>query len=42
MRKSADIVVAISHSGLDNSPYSPEMEHGNWHLGAGARASTRC
>jgi 2',3'-cyclic-nucleotide 2'-phosphodiesterase/3'-nucleotidase len=32
MRSSADIVVAISHSGLDNSPYSPYMEHGNWHL----------
>jgi 2',3'-cyclic-nucleotide 2'-phosphodiesterase / 3'-nucleotidase len=32
MRKSADLVVAISHSGLDNAAYSPGMEHGNWHL----------
>ncbi len=28
----ADIVVAISHGGLDNSPYSPAMENGNYHL----------
>jgi 2',3'-cyclic-nucleotide 2'-phosphodiesterase/3'-nucleotidase len=28
----ADIVVAISHGGLDDSPYSPTMENGNWHL----------
>ena len=30
--KGASLVVAISHAGLDNSPYSPDMEHGNWHL----------
>ncbi len=30
--KGADIVVAISHGGLDNSTYSPSMENGNWHL----------
>lgn len=30
--KGADIVVAISHGGLDNSDYSPTMENGNWHL----------
>ena len=28
----ADIIVAISHGGLDNSAYSPTMENGNWHL----------
>ncbi|MBB3120121.1 bifunctional 2',3'-cyclic-nucleotide 2'-phosphodiesterase/3'-nucleotidase [Pseudoduganella violacea] len=28
----ADLVVAISHGGLDNSPYSPTMENGNWYL----------
>jgi 2',3'-cyclic-nucleotide 2'-phosphodiesterase/3'-nucleotidase len=28
----ADIVVAISHGGLDDSAYSPTMENGNWHL----------
>ena len=30
--KGADIVVAISHGGLDDSAYSPTMENGNWHL----------
>jgi 2',3'-cyclic-nucleotide 2'-phosphodiesterase/3'-nucleotidase len=30
--KGADIVVAISHGGLDNSDYAPTMENGNWHL----------
>jgi 2',3'-cyclic-nucleotide 2'-phosphodiesterase/3'-nucleotidase len=28
----ADLVVAISHAGLDDSPYSPAMENGSWHL----------
>ncbi len=28
----ADLVVAISHGGLDDSAYSPTMENGNWHL----------
>ncbi len=28
----ADIIVAISHGGLDDSAYSPTMENGNWHL----------
>lgn len=33
MRKEgADIVVAISHGGLDAAPYSPAMENGSWHL----------
>ena len=32
LRKGADLVIAISHAGLDDSPYSPDMEHGNWHL----------
>ncbi|QNA88934.1 bifunctional 2',3'-cyclic-nucleotide 2'-phosphodiesterase/3'-nucleotidase [Massilia sp. Dwa41.01b] len=31
-RKGADIVVAISHGGLDDSPYSPAMENANWYL----------
>ncbi|NHZ64533.1 bifunctional 2',3'-cyclic-nucleotide 2'-phosphodiesterase/3'-nucleotidase [Massilia genomosp. 1] len=28
----ADLVVAISHGGLDDSAYQPSMENGNWHL----------
>jgi 2',3'-cyclic-nucleotide 2'-phosphodiesterase/3'-nucleotidase len=28
----ADLVVAISHGGLDDAPYSPSMENGNYHL----------
>ena len=28
----ADIVVAISHGGLDNSAYTPSIENGNWYL----------
>lgn len=31
-KKGADLIVAISHAGLDDSPYSPSMENGNWHL----------
>jgi 2',3'-cyclic-nucleotide 2'-phosphodiesterase/3'-nucleotidase len=31
-RKGADIVVALSHGGLDASPYSPAMENGNYWL----------
>ncbi len=30
--KGADLIVAISHGGLDDSAYSPTMENGNWHL----------
>jgi 2',3'-cyclic-nucleotide 2'-phosphodiesterase/3'-nucleotidase len=30
--KGADVVVAISHGGLDDSPYSPTMENGNYWL----------
>lgn len=30
--KGADLVVALSHGGLDNAPYAPDMENGNWHL----------
>ncbi len=30
--KGADVVVAISHGGLDDSPYLPSMENGNYHL----------
>jgi 2',3'-cyclic-nucleotide 2'-phosphodiesterase/3'-nucleotidase len=28
----ADLIVAISHGGLDASPYSPTMENGNYYL----------
>ena len=28
----ADLVVALSHGGLDASTYSPTMENGSWHL----------
>ncbi|MDB5748720.1 MAG: bifunctional 2,3-cyclic-nucleotide 2-phosphodiesterase/3-nucleotidase [Massilia sp.] len=31
-RKGADIVVAISHGGLDASPYTQHMENANWYL----------
>lgn len=31
-RKGADLVIAISHGGLDASPYTPTMENANWHL----------
>lgn len=27
-----DLVVAILHGGLNDAPYSPEMENGGWHL----------
>ena len=30
--RGAELVVAISHGGLDNSPYSPTMENGNYYL----------
>ncbi|TWI69388.1 2',3'-cyclic-nucleotide 2'-phosphodiesterase/3'-nucleotidase [Pseudoduganella lurida] len=30
--KGADIVVAISHAGLDADTYSPTMENGSWHI----------
>jgi 2',3'-cyclic-nucleotide 2'-phosphodiesterase/3'-nucleotidase len=30
--KGADLIVAISHGGLDASPYSPAMENGNYYL----------
>ncbi len=30
--KGANLIVAISHGGLDNSPYLPSMENGNYHL----------
>ncbi len=28
----ADLIVAISHGGLSSAPYTPSMEHANWHL----------
>ncbi|WP_038499351.1 bifunctional 2',3'-cyclic-nucleotide 2'-phosphodiesterase/3'-nucleotidase [Janthinobacterium agaricidamnosum] len=30
--KGADLIVAISHGGLDGSPYSPTMENGSYYL----------
>lgn len=30
--RGADLIVAISHGGLDDSPYSSGMENGNYHL----------
>ena len=30
--KGADLVVALSHGGLDPSPYSPKMENASYHL----------
>ncbi|MCC2675333.1 MAG: bifunctional 2,3-cyclic-nucleotide 2-phosphodiesterase/3-nucleotidase [Ramlibacter sp.] len=30
--RGAELVVAISHGGLDNAPYSATMENGNWYL----------
>ncbi|MBC7404602.1 MAG: bifunctional 2',3'-cyclic-nucleotide 2'-phosphodiesterase/3'-nucleotidase, partial [Cytophaga sp.] len=30
--KGADLIVALSHGGLDASPYSPKMENGSLHL----------
>ncbi len=30
--KGADVIVAISHGGLDDGPYSPSMENGNYYL----------
>jgi len=30
--KGAELIVVISHGGLDSSAYSPTMENGSWHL----------
>jgi 2',3'-cyclic-nucleotide 2'-phosphodiesterase/3'-nucleotidase len=30
--KGAEVIVAISHGGLDGAPYAPTMENGSWHL----------
>jgi 2',3'-cyclic-nucleotide 2'-phosphodiesterase/3'-nucleotidase len=30
--KGADLIVVVSHGGLDNSPYSPTMENGSYYL----------
>ena len=30
--KGADLVVAISHGGLDDSPYTPALENGSWQI----------
>ncbi|VXB67018.1 bifunctional 2',3'-cyclic-nucleotide 2'-phosphodiesterase/3'-nucleotidase [Massilia sp. 9I] len=31
-KKGADLVIAISHGGLDAAPYTPAMENANWYL----------
>ena len=31
-KKGAQLIVALSHGGLDDAPYSPAMENANWHL----------
>lgn len=31
-RQGADVIVALSHGGLDGGPYSPTMENGNYYL----------
>jgi 2',3'-cyclic-nucleotide 2'-phosphodiesterase/3'-nucleotidase len=31
-KKGADLVIAISHGGIEASPYTPAMENANWHL----------
>ena len=30
--KGADLIVALSHGGLDAAPYTPRTENANWHL----------
>lgn len=30
----ADVVVALSHGGIDGAPYTPQMENANYHLAA--------
>ncbi len=30
--KGAEVIVAISHAGLDGAAYTPSMENGSWHL----------
>ncbi len=30
--RGAEVIVAISHGGLDGAAYSPSMENGSWHL----------
>lgn len=36
--KGADLVIGLSHGGLDNSTYSPTMENGSWWLTMAGRA----
>ena len=38
--KGADLVVGLSHGGLDNSTYDPTMENGSWWLTMAGRTST--
>ena len=38
--KGADLVVAASHGGLDNSPYDPTMENGSWWLTMAGRSDS--
>ncbi len=37
--KGADLVIALSHGGLDNSTYDPTMENGSWWLTMAGRAT---
>ncbi|MEI9942449.1 MAG: bifunctional 2',3'-cyclic-nucleotide 2'-phosphodiesterase/3'-nucleotidase [Pseudomonadota bacterium] len=37
--KGADLVVGLSHGGLDNSTYDPTMENGSWWLTMAGRSS---
>jgi 2',3'-cyclic-nucleotide 2'-phosphodiesterase/3'-nucleotidase len=30
--KGAEVIVALSHGGLDGASYAPDMENGSWHL----------
>jgi 2',3'-cyclic-nucleotide 2'-phosphodiesterase/3'-nucleotidase len=30
--KGAEVIIAISHGGLDGAPYAPSMENGSWYL----------
>ena len=36
--KGADLVLAVSHGGLDNAPYDPSMENGSWWLTMAGRS----
>ncbi len=33
-QQGADVIIAISHGGIDTRPYGPDLENVNWHLAA--------